>query len=239
MCTWERHWVCVCLCVCVFACSCVCGKRWKRCQLDVGVQTDGRQASGQLAFTAFHKPFPPTTSPPYPHSVILAFALFLLFSLHSREPGWEIKHSQSNYKKRTYLQTDLKGALRGTKNQKKISPVYEVCCFCKKKSRSKFLIHLHGCMSVCSCACNSNTRPANLNWVRHLYLMSRKSMLPVNASLSFAFSFPFDVLFSSLGCQIRVCVAFYTRTFFLQNHLFTCIYRSKVRVIALASLYLH
>ncbi|CAB1426880.1 unnamed protein product [Pleuronectes platessa] len=46
-------------------------RKWKRCQLDVGVQTDGRQASGQLAFTAFHKPFTATSSPPYPHSVTL------------------------------------------------------------------------------------------------------------------------------------------------------------------------
>lgn len=67
--------------VCVFVCTWrACGRYWKRCQLDVGVQTDGRQASGQLAFTAFHKPFTPNASPPYPHSVILAFALFLFFS---------------------------------------------------------------------------------------------------------------------------------------------------------------
>lgn len=62
--------------VCVGACTFMCVWR-KSCQLDVGVQTDGRQASGQLALTAFQKPFTATTSSPYPHSVILAFALLL------------------------------------------------------------------------------------------------------------------------------------------------------------------
>lgn len=57
-----------------------CGKQWKTCQIDVGVQTDGRQASGQLAFTAVQKSksknlLRQTTSAPYPHSVILSAAL--------------------------------------------------------------------------------------------------------------------------------------------------------------------
>lgn len=80
---YVRVTVYVCVCVGVYLHVYVCGKYWKRCQLDVGVQTDGRQASGQLAFTAFQKPFTPTTSSLYPHSVILAFARLLFFSSFS------------------------------------------------------------------------------------------------------------------------------------------------------------
>lgn len=70
---------------------------WRRCQVDVGVQTDWRQASGQLAFAAFHKPFTPTTSPLYPHSVILAFALFLFVTSHCVELSRAILNDKSFY----------------------------------------------------------------------------------------------------------------------------------------------
>ena len=102
--------------MCVLACVRGVGGLWKRCQRDVGVQTDGRQASGQLAFTAFHKPFTPTTSLPYPHSVILAFApfLFSLFFSMAVKPGWGIKSNKSNYET-TCFASRLRGGSRGTR----------------------------------------------------------------------------------------------------------------------------
>lgn len=65
-------------------------------------------------------------------------------------------------------------------------------------------------MSTCVCisACNMNTRPAKFNWVKHLYLMSRKSTLPVNVSLPFAYTLLL-CLTSILACQIQVSVAFF------------------------------
>lgn len=69
------------------------------------------------------------------------------------------------------------------------------------------------CVCVYVCVSVRVMQTSKFNWVRHLYLMRRKSSLPVNVSLSFAYS-SLLCLASSLACQIQVSVAFYIEAFY-------------------------
>lgn len=100
----------------------------------LGMETDGRQASGQLAFIAFHKPFTPSSSP-YPHSVIL---------LSTVSPSLSFSFVFYSFLSLPNFTAQLMSFNSRAKNMSKFS----------------YVSFLHVC--ACVCACNVNTRPAGL-----------------------------------------------------------------------------